>query len=173
MESARAGIEQKIERLLGILDEDIRYVQRALSLLDELRAGLVKRDYAALSGLLEEIRRQADAQRTRDSERRSMREEFGAALGWEVGEVTLSRLEGTAPPGKREELSRRKTQLQSLTEELKKEHLKTAMLLSDCARFNRELLMSILESGKVGPITYGSDGTVCGSAHSVLVSMQF
>jgi flagellar biosynthesis/type III secretory pathway chaperone len=89
-----------------------------------------------------------------------------------VSDVTLSRLEAVLPGEKRIQVAQRKVELRSLTEKLKKEHLKTTMLLSDCTRFNSELLRGILELGKTGAITYSSDGAAKHQSDSVFVSFE-
>jgi hypothetical protein len=173
MESAIPSMECKVDELLAVLDKDIRHVRASLSRLDELRALVVKRDPAAMGELLEEIREQTQEYSENESARESMRRELAGILGCEVGDMTLSRLESVLDDDKRLEVGRRKTLLKSLTDKLKTEHMRTAMLLSDCARFNSTLLSGILELGNAGAITYGSDGTAISQGGSVFVSMEF
>ena len=173
MESATPSIEGKVDELLAVLDKDIRHVRASLSRLDELRGMVVKRDPTALGGLLDEIREQTQEYSENESARESMRRELACALGCEVGYMTLSRLESVLDDDKRLEVGRRKTLLRSLTDKLKTEHMRTAMLLSDCARFNSTLLSGILELGNARATTYGSDGTARSQGGSVFVSMEF
>jgi hypothetical protein len=173
MESATPSIECKVDELLAVLDKDIRHVRASLSRLDELRGMVVKRDPAALGGLLEEIREQTQEYSQNESARESMRRELAGALGCEVGDMTLSRLESVLDDGKRIEVGQRKSLLRSLTDKLKTEHMRTAMLLSDCARFNSTLLSGILELGNARATTYGADGTARSQGGSVFVSMEF
>ena len=173
MESATPSIEGKVDELLAVLDKDIRHVRASLSRLDEIRGMVVKRDPTALGGLLDEIREQTQEYSENESARDSMRRELAYALGCEVGGMTLSRLESVLDDGKRLEVGRRKTLLRSLTDKLKTEHMRTAMLLSDCARFNSTLLSGILELGNARATTYGSDGTARSQGGSVFVSMEF
>ncbi|MBL7153474.1 MAG: flagellar export chaperone FlgN [Phycisphaerae bacterium] len=172
MESTTLGIEGGVDDLLAVLDEDIRHVRASLLRLDELRSLVVKRDQAALGGLLERIRGESQEYSTNESKRESIRREFAAALDCGVGDVTLSRLEAVLPGENSIEVAQRKAELRSLTEELKREHSKTMMLLSDCARFNSALLRDILELGRTGAITYGSDGAAKVQSDSVFVSLQ-
>jgi hypothetical protein len=86
--------------------------------------------------------------------------------------MTLSRLEAELSGEKKAEVIRRKIKLQTLAEELKKEHLSTTMLLSDCARFNSMLLTSVLELGQVGTITYGPRGSAERQINSAFVNLQ-
>ncbi len=173
MESAILGIEGKIDELLVVLDEDIRHVRASLLRLDELRGLVVKRDQAALGRLLEKIREESQEYSLNESKRESMRMGFAAALRCGVGDMTLSRLESVLGDEKRIEVAQRKVELRSLTEKLQREHAKTAMLLSDCARFNSALLRGILGIGNTGTTTYGSDGVRRVQSNSVFVSLQF
>lgn len=173
MESAIPRIEIKVDELLTVLDEDIRHVRQSVSRLDELRSLVVKRDQEALGELLESIRKESQEYSTNESKRESMRKDLAAVLECEVGDMTLSRLESALDDAKGAEVARRKTELRSLTEELKTEYMRTAMLLSDCTRFNRSLLRGILELGNTGAATYGSDGATRIQNDSVFVSLEF
>lgn len=173
MESAIPEIEMKVDELLTVLDEDIRHVRTSLSRLDELRSLVVKRDQEALGKLLERIGEESHEYSTNESKRESMRRGFAATLKCEVSDMTLSRLESVLGDPKKTEVAQRKAELRSLTEELKTEYMKTAMLLSDCTRFNRALLRGILELGNTGAATYGSDGVTKVQNDSVFVSMEF
>ncbi len=172
MESMIVGMEDKVDELIGVLDEDIRHVRRALSRLDELRSLLVKRDQAGLGRLLETIRDESDNYSANESKRQSMRREFADALDCGVSDMTLSRLEAVLPGEKRIQVAQRKAELRVLTEKLKKEHLKTTMLLSDCARFNSEMLRGIVELGRTGAITYSSDGAAKHQSDSAFMSFE-
>jgi flagellar biosynthesis/type III secretory pathway chaperone len=172
MESTIVGMEDRVDELISVLDGDIRHARRALSRLDELRSLLVKRDQTGLGRLLETIRDESDNYSANESRRQSIRTEFAAALDCGVSDMTLSRLEAVLPGEKRIQVAQRKAELRSLTERLRKEHLKTTMLLSDCARFNSELLRGILELGKTGAITYSSDGAAKHQSDSVFVSFE-
>lgn len=172
MEATIFGLEEKIDELLVVLDEDIRNVRESLSRLDELRGLVVKRDEPALAGLLETIRGEADSYRSCELKRQSMRKELGVILGCEVEQVTLSRFEGILAGEKKAQVAKRKAELRSLTGKLKKEHLKTTMLLSDCARFNGALLRGVLELGRTGAITYTSAGSTQAQAETGFVNLQ-
>jgi flagellar biosynthesis/type III secretory pathway chaperone len=86
--------------------------------------------------------------------------------------MTLSHLESFLDDEKKAEVGRRKMLLRSLTAQLRREHMRTAMLLSDCARLNSTLLRGILEPGNARTTTYGSDGAARSQGGSVFVSME-
>lgn len=172
MESTIHSIEGKIDELLAVLDKDVEHVRTSLSRLDELRSLVVKRDSEALGILLDEIRKQSQEYSENESRRASLRAELARDLGCEVGDMTLSRLESVVGEGKRLAVSERKSLLRSLTDQLKRERVATAILLRDCGRLNSTLLNGILELGNARTTTYGSDGSARSSGGSVFVSMD-
>jgi len=163
----------KVDELLDVLDEDIQHIQQSLLRLNELRSLVVKRNDADLGKLLETIQAQSDSYRNHESKRQSIRKELAAALGCDLEQMTLSRLEAVLPEGKKAQVAGRKAKLRSLTRELKREHLATAMLLADCARFNRQLLNSVFDLGKTEILYYGSDGSTERRDEAGFVNLQF
>jgi len=172
MKTKAAAIEDRVDDLLIVLDKDIQHIQESLSRLNELRTLVIKRDDVALGKLLEEIRAEAGSFTANELKRWSIREGLAVALGCNFEQMTLSRLETILPEEKRVQAAERKTKLRSLTEELKKEHLSTAMLLSECARFNNMLLKSIFDFGNKGTLVYSSRGTASRHSDGAFVSLQ-
>jgi hypothetical protein len=172
MEATSISIDDKIDELLAVLDTDIRHIQQNLSYLNELRSYVIKRDDASLSKLLELIRGRSDSYRSQELKRQSVREELADALGWSLEQVTLSALGSSLPKGKREQVTRKREQLSSLIQELKKEHLSTALLLSECARINRTLLKEIFNLGNSGTVYYGSNGAAKRQSDMAFVNLQ-
>ncbi len=173
MKATVIAIEDRVDELLTVLDRDIAYVQENLSRLNELRSLVIKRDDASLGRLLESIQAESDSYRSHELKRQSMRKELAAALDCSFEQMTLSRLEATLVGEKKAQVTERKVKLRTLTEELKKEHLSTAMLLSDCARFNSVLLRSIFDIGKTGMVYYSSDGAAKRQSDTAFVNLQF
>ena len=167
------AIEDKVGELLVVLEKDIQHLRETLSRLDELRGLVVKRDEAALGRLLDTIRAESKSYSANEAARRRIREELAVALGCGVDDVTLSRLEAAVSLARKIELTDRKEMLRSLARELRSEHVKTTMLLSDCARFNSSLLRGILELGRTGVITYASDGAARSQTDTAFVNLQF
>jgi len=160
-------------RLFGILDEDIRHIRGNLSRLNELRSLVVKRDDTSLRKLLESIQYDSNSYKDNELKRRLLLKELATAFDCGFEQMTLSRLEVELSGEKKAEVTERKRELQTLAEKLKKEHLSTAMLLSDCARFNSALLRSVLELGQAGTITYSPNGSAERQANSAFVDLQF
>ncbi len=173
MKPAVIKIENKVDQLMDVLDRDIQHVQDTLSRLNELRGLVIKRDDASLGKLLESIRSETDSYKDIESKRQSLREELAIALGCDIGQMTLSRLEAELSGGKKAGVTERRAKLQTLAGKLKKEHLRTTMLLSDCARFNGVLLKSVLELGQAGTITYSPSGSTERQTDSAFVNLRF
>ena len=173
MKTATIEIESKVDQLFGVLDEDIRYIQGNLSRLNELRSLVVKRDDTSLRKLLESIQSDLNSYKDNELKRRLLRKELAIAFECGFEQMTLSRLEVELSGEQKAEVAKRKSKLQTLAEKLKKEHLSTAMLLSDCGRFNSVLLRSILELGQAGTITYSPKGSAERQTNPAFVNLQF
>ena len=173
MKTATFEIEGRIDELLVVLDKDIQHMQDSLSRLNELRSLVVKRNEADLGKLLESIQADSDSYRSHELKRESIRKELANALGCDLQQMTLSGLETLVSEERKAQVAAKKAKLRVLTKQLKKEHLSTAMLLSDCARFNRQLLNSVFDLGKVGIVCYDSKGSAKRGVTEAFVNLQF
>ncbi len=173
MKTTAIEIEDKVDELLDVLDKDIQRLQESLSRLNELRSLVVKRDDTNLGKLLEGIQTGSDSYKCNELKRQSIREELAAVFGCNLEQMTLSVLEDELTGEKKAQVAERKAMLRLLTDRLKKEHISTAMLLSDCARFNNVLLKSIFEIGRSGTITYDSKGFTRSQTDGGFVNLRF
>ncbi len=173
MKTVAIEIEDKIDELLVCLEKDIEHIQKSLSNLDELRSLVIKRDDAALGRLLENIQAETDNFRKHESNRQLVRSELAKYFGCSVKNMTLSKLEKSIPEAKKDRITQSKAKLRVLIEDLKKEYSSTAVLLSECARFNSLLLKSIFDLGKSGALYYSADGTTRQQSEMAFVNLQF
>jgi len=173
MTAITAEIEDKIDELLSILDTDIQHIHETVSKLDELRSLVIRRDEVSLLGLLEAIKAQSQSYAVNELKRQAIRKELAIALGCNLEQVTLSGLEQILKDTKKAQIADRKVKLKTLTEKLKREHLSTTLLLSDCARFNSLVLRSIFDFGKATTVTYGSNGSARRQSDTTFVNLQF
>ena len=158
MKPTATEIENKVDKLLTCLDKDSQHIQESLSQLNKLRSYVIKRDDSGLSKLLKLIQVDMSSYRNHESKRQKIRKELANAIGCNTEQMTLSALEARLPKGKKDQIIKKKAKLMSLIKELKKEHLSTILLLSECARFNNLLLKSIFDLGKTGAVYYNSNG---------------
>jgi hypothetical protein len=173
MSMVMVEIEDKVDELLHVLDMDIQHIEENLSRLNELRSLVIKRNEADLKRLLESIRAESDSRRKHELERTRLRKELANALNCNLKDMTLSKLETILSGEKGIELAAKKAELKALAGRLKREHLSTTMLLSDCARFNRQLLKCIFDLGKMGIVYYDSKGSTKRGTTEAFVNMQF
>jgi flagellar biosynthesis/type III secretory pathway chaperone len=173
MKEPAMAIEDRIDELLAILDRDVEHVQDSLTKLNELRSSVIKRDEPALCKLLENIRAETENYAANESKRQAVRKDLAEALGCKIEQVTLSELEHRSPKQRQAQLNDRKIKLRTLIKELKKEHLSTAMLLSESARFNHMLLRMIFDLGKASTMTYSPDGQAKRQTGTALMNLQF
>ncbi len=166
-------IEDAVDKLLAVLDEDIRHIRQSLSTLDALRHSVIKRDDASLGKLLEVAQSESSSYKNNEAKRGLLREELALALDCAPGQMTLSRLETESSGEKRAQVAERRIKLRALIEQLKKEHASTMMLLSDCVRFNSMLLKSVFQPGATGEITYSRKGSVRRQINAAFVDSQF
>jgi hypothetical protein len=172
MKATTVEIEDKVDELLILLDRDIQHMQQNLSWLNELRVLVVKRRETDLGKLLESIQAESDSYRSHEIKRESIRKDLAHALDCGLEQVTLSGLETVLPAERKAKVAGKKAELRALTEELKREHLSTAMLLLDCARFNRQLLNSVFGLAEAGMV-YNSKGSTRRGMTEAFVSLQF
>lgn len=173
MNKTETIVEDRIDELLVVLDKDIRHIEESLLRLDELRCLVIKRDEAAMGDLIRRIQSQTDSYADNECKRQSIRTDLAKALGSNVEDVTLSRIETILPGGKRAQVADRKAKLRKLIKKLKNEHLSTSMLLSECARINSALVRAIFDLGKTGTVVYGPNGGVRRSSDTAFVNLQF
>jgi len=166
------AIQNKVDELLAVLDKDIQHIQDSFSWLNELRSLVIKRDDIALSRLLQSIRAESDSYVSNEQQRQSLRKDLANALGCRVEQITLSRLVAILPEEKKAQVINIKTKLRVLVEQLKKEHLSTSLLLSDCARFNNLLLRAIFDLGKTGTVYYSPNGVAKRQTDTAFVSLR-
>jgi len=172
MKAAASSIEDKVDQLLACLDQDVQRMQESLLQLNEMRRLVIKRDEAALGKLLESIQAGAGSYRIHESNRKSIRKELAENLGCGIEQMTLSTLQASLPEAKKDRVTLMKTKLRSLSVELKKEYMSTALLLSECARFNNLLLKGIFNLGKTESIHYTSNGKTRRQIDTAFVNLQ-
>jgi len=172
MKTIAIEIEEKVNALLVCLDKDVQLLQEGISRLDALRGFVIKRDDVALGKLLEKIQVEASDQKRHERNRLSIQRELAAALGYEPRQMTLSALETILSKGRKDQITERKAKIKSLVAKFRKEHLETVLLLSECARFNKMLLKSIFDLGKVESFSYNSNGSAKRQIDVALINLQ-
>ena len=151
------GMQSLIEQLLSLLDEDISVLNLRCSQLESLSQAILHRDDETLDDLLNEMEKAQQVQTITDVKLRAIRQAIANAVGRDVKELRLSRLIGELTAEQNLALDYRRQQIVLLTEKLRRQHLETAVVLSECARVNRMLLETLFPEGST-VTTYSTDG---------------
>lgn len=166
-------IEDKVDELLDCLDKDDERIQKSMSQLNELRSLVIKRDDSGLGILLKIIQTESENYRNQETKREKIRKELSNALGYGTEKLTLSVLAENLSKEQKAKVIKKKTRLASLIKELKKEYIDTALLLSECSRFNNLLLKSIFNLGKTETVYYKANGATNKQSDTTFVNMKF
>ncbi len=170
-------LENKLDELLSHLEGDIIYLQNCLQYLDELRRLVIKRDETGLRGLLDVIQAESDSHKKHESARQLIRKELADCLGCSCEQMTLTALESGRiaglPQDKHIHITSCRAKLKALIDRLKVEYSSTAMLLSECSRFNSLILKSVFALGKTGGIYYNASGAAKRQNESAFVNLRF
>ena len=151
-------IENKVDMMLECLDIDIEYLQMNLLRLNDLRAFVIKRDDKALTQLLENIQKESEKYKHNETKRQILRKEIADLLEYKIEQITLSMLANQLSQTRQELINTKRTQLKTLVTQFRKEYAGTAILLSECSRFNKLLIKSVFEMGKTGSVYYNANG---------------
>ncbi|MBM4017739.1 MAG: flagellar protein FlgN [Planctomycetes bacterium] len=149
--------EPLLREFLAILDEEIGLQEAALRHLAALADAVAARQDGAVERLLAE----ADASHQRwtalGENRRAVRRRLAEALLCAPDEVTLSRLAGALPAPYGRAVADRRLRISAAAEQVRRQHLRTAVLVIEGARLSRSLLAG-LAPGAAPPGTYGAAG---------------
>jgi hypothetical protein len=159
MKAIVVDIEEKIDELLNCLEGDIEHIENSLLTLDKLRGFVIKHDKNALGKLLEKARNASTKYRIHERKRQQVRSKLAKLLNCSGKDITLSNLETVVSDQKKGLVVQTKIKLNTLTRKFLKEYTNTAMLLSECTRFNRLILKSIFNFGNTDAVVYDADGT--------------
>ncbi|OHB45973.1 MAG: hypothetical protein A2178_03515 [Planctomycetes bacterium GWC2_49_10] len=145
-----AKLEIVAAQMIAVLQHDSSYLTAAVTRLNDMRESLIKRDPAVLEQLLAVIRSEQDLYALNEVKRNDLRIQAADELGLDPAQVNISILIEHLSPKTAQRLADAKAELEKLTAALRTEYIATASLLTECARFNRQLVNAVL----------GSNGTV-------------
>ena len=161
-----------VDQLLGILDQDIDRLSMTLSMLDDLRGMLIKRDDAGLGKLLEDARLQSAQFTSVERSRQQIRAKLASLVGCTPAEMTLTALSEILTGQMRDDVLNRRQQLGDLVEKMQGEHMSTSMLIGECSRFNRLMLQSLF-GGKSEGTTYNRAGVKHGRGQQNIMNVKY
>ena len=153
--AARTNI---VETLEGLLDEEVSLLDLRRSQLRSLCGAIIERDDEAVERLLDQIERAQELQSVTDEKLDTVRRALAEHLACPPSEVKLSTLIAELPEPLRGRLAARRQRIIDLAERLQIEHMRTVMLLGECARINRLLMESLFPDSR-GVTTYSVAGS--------------
>lgn len=157
--------------LLSLLDEEIALLGRRTRQFDDLYEAILHRRNEQMESLLEEMTLAQQQQAELDEKLRAIRTTFARALRRPTREIRLSELISLLEGQPRTRLREKRQQIILLAEQLKRKHLKAAILLGESARINRRLLESLLPQTEA-VTTYGTGGAKPWRTSSGLVDAE-
>ena len=160
-----------VDRLSSVLDDEIALLELRRRQLEAMTACVVNRDDPALERLLKEMEQTRDVQASADSRLRQAREELAAAFGLDPSQFRLGGLIDRLPESDRHRLVERRRRVAGLVQTVRKQHLRAAVLVAECARVNRRLMEALMPR-TAALTTYGAGGSDSWRADSGLVSTE-
>lgn len=135
-----------------------------------LRAAVIRRDEAALTRLGEQVREDAESHRELNTMQQQIERRLTEVFEGLGGSVTLSGLCACLEDDRRTALRHRQHALLDLARRVQNEAEATELLLRECARCNRLLLIAILGE-KHQTVSYDPQGQSQWDVHRGFVSM--
>jgi hypothetical protein len=161
----------QVRGLEGLLDEEAALLVLRHSQLGSLCAAIIERDESAVERILDQIEQAQQLQTIGDQKVAALRTELAGRLGVDAGALRLSGLIDLLPPRCQAGLRAKRTRVLELAERFGVQHMRTVMLLSECARINRMLLEGLFPRCQA-VTTYGAGGRANWRAEAGLVDME-
>lgn len=148
---------EQIADLLAVLDAELALIEDKHERLGELSEAMIARDEPAVEAVLDRLEQAEREQAEVDGRLSELRAALAGRLGRPADELRLSTLAELLPPPEGEAVRDRRERIVAAAERLQQRHLRTALLLSECARVNRMLLEGLCPSG-AAVTTYAAGG---------------
>jgi len=144
--------------LLAALDDEIALEEVAAGLLKQLSDAVLASDRPLIEALVDRATDTHALFEAAESRRRGACRALAQSLGCPRDAVTLSRLARELPAAEGRALDDRRRRIESLVTQLRRQHIRTAVLLHECARVNHELLVRLFPQMESTTV-YGAGGT--------------
>jgi hypothetical protein len=148
-------IDSLVARVLAALEGEASLLCQRQGRLAELSDALLRGDADGLERVLEQIDREESAPRGASPD--DVLGSLAAAVGCPSGRPALAEIIPRLPAWHRPAVERARAGLLGRVHALRRQHLQTAKLLSQCASFHRSL-MELLLPGSAAVATYDSGG---------------
>jgi flagellar biosynthesis/type III secretory pathway chaperone len=149
-------VEPLVAQLLAVLDEEAALLELRRVQMEDLFGAIARRDDPSMERLLAAMEQAQARQGRTDQKLNAIRTSLGRQLGCPARETRISLLARRLPAPWSGTLRRRARQLTDLAERLRRQHLETSFLLSECSRINRLMLENLGVAGTL--TTYQAGG---------------
>jgi flagellar biosynthesis/type III secretory pathway chaperone len=149
--------ESDVHELLDVLDSEIELLDERSGQYRQLHQSLIARDEPAMERLLAEMERTQSRQADTDARMQAARRQLAGQLCCRPEELRLGRLASELPPEQGQAIEERRGRIVELTRQVRKEHMRAALLLAECARINRVLRRGLF-GGQESCTTYDASG---------------
>ena len=171
MISLPRNVEPLVNELLQVLDTEIELLDLRCGQFSRLTQASIERDDQVLHDLLEEIEATQQDQQETDMRLQALRQTLATALGLTEKKLRLAWLIRQMPPEQASAIQHRRRQIIVLTDRIKRQHMETALVVSECARVNRLLLENLFPQAQT-VTTYGARGESSRSQGSGLLDLE-
>ena len=158
MISMTPNMAQLISAFAAGMDEEIELLELKGKHLEALSEAILGRDDESLSVLLGQMEQAQQLQTATDERLSAIRLEIANVQAWPVEMVTATRLASQLSGQARSMIEDSRRRIVELAEQVRKQHLETALLLAECARINRMLLEGLFGQQSQPLKTYSRDG---------------
>lgn len=173
MKSADKQIQIKVDELLAALETDCALFEKSFDRLQTLRKCLIERDENSMKNVLETVKEEAGQKAANEMRRETLRDQLSEMLECDVKQMTIGVLGNYLSDRQRERLFEKRARLIKLTDRLKKEHMRTNMLLAEYSRLNRAFLERIFYPKKPNRAgVYDSKGSVEKKIDAAFVNLK-
>jgi hypothetical protein len=157
MTAAVMDMSDLVRDLLAVLDEEIALEEAATTQLEGLSDAVFGRDRSVIEDLVDQSMDTHARFAAAELRRQGLCEAISAALGWPAGRLTMTRLVRELPGEAGRALDERRRRLDTLVNRVRRQHIRTAVHLQECARVNQMLLVRLFPQMESTTV-YGSGG---------------
>jgi hypothetical protein len=162
---------EAVKELLTAMDSEIALLEERHSQFQQLYQAIIQRDDRRMESIFAQMTQIEARQEQTDRIIQLLRRRLAAELPCGAEEFRLSLLAAELGDDDRHELEGRRERIMALVKEVRREHLRTSMLLAECARINR-LLLGELFPGQESCVTYGAGGSDVWKGSSALLDTE-
>ncbi len=142
------ALEARVSALLAALDQEIRLLTQRQAQLERMSEAILRHDEDRLEDLLGEMQQALDDQARADRRLRQAQAALAQALGCGSRPVRLRLLAQRLAGRQRAQLESRRRRIVALALDVRRQHLRTIVLVRECARINRLLLETIFPGSR-------------------------